>query len=53
MLINVTPWSHTKKLPYEIVYVRKLNLPIDAALQLQSTQMTTIGDYVQELLAMW
>ena len=50
MLIIVTPYSQTKKLPYETVHGRKLRLPIDVALQpLQSTCMPDIGNYIEEL----
>ena len=47
ILINTIPKSHTKKLPYKIMYSRKLKLPKDVALQpLQSTCMPAVGDYV-------
>ena len=47
MLINMTPYSCTKKLPYEIVYGRKLNLLIYMALKpLQSIHIPIVGDCV-------
>ena len=50
ILINEISYSHTKKLPYEIVHSRKLKLPLDVALwPLQSTHMPAVGDYVWEL----
>ena len=47
MLINAMPYSHTKKMLYEIVHGRKLKLIIDIALwPLQSTHTPAVGDYV-------